>query len=647
MKTIKKINLSILGLIALVSLPSKVNAQQRVGDPGVTFDTSKYDPRYPQMKEWEKAGASEGIPFIKDLQKVETINSGANSATINSKIAAAASSASKSNPVYILLKNGTYTINSRIVMKSNVSLVGESRTGVKCFISMTNGDAFSFYKVKNCGIYDLTIEGSWGTPKYPWNYSLNQNDELPSNDNISVKFNDSEDCWLDRVNIINSAKDPVRCPANHITLRDLKVDGAHKKAGGAQGYFFIQGAYNLITGCEVTHIRHISLQGSNVEYNVVYDNDFKQEVSFHSGDNGNNLIEFNRITLPADMPNSKADTPNAPYNNSSEPNYYAIMGPWSIQHQNSKNPNFIFRNNCKEENHNNATPWSNPNLLYKGPRQVKPADHATNFPALAASLTPSGRTLYPVVLTTSSNGSGNNCNSKEIITVIEDAYLQGTTRFNTGDLRIENGKRISYLKFVVPTIPGNITSAKLVLNVSTDSGNGLIEIFKGSSNTWTENNLSTSNKPNEGTKIGSLNTNYNIGQSYEWLLSGIHSGEIIILIVKQIGGNDVSFSSKEGSNQPKLLLDVVCSSTNKNSYEASTSNSNSVNLTMYPNPAKDDVTVSGLEVGDEISIHDLQGKTIQDLKVISTEQTLSISSLKAGMYILVVKGKKQLKLVIE
>ena len=635
MKTIKKINLSILGLIALVSLPSKVNAQQRVGDPGVTFDTSKYDPRYPQMKEWEKAGASEGIPFIKDLQKVETINSGANSATINSKITAAASSASKSNPVYILLKNGTYTINSRIVMKSNVSLVGESRTGVKCFISMTNGDAFSFYKVKNCGIYDLTIEGGWGTPKYPWNYSLNQNDELPSNDNISVKFNDSEDCWLDRVNIINSAKDPVRCPANHITLRDLKVDGAHKKAGGAQGYFFIQGAYNLITGCEVTHIRHISLQGSNVEYNVVYDNDFKQEVSFHSGDNGNNLIEFNRITLPADMPNSKADTPNAPYNNSSEPNYYAIMGPWSIQHQNSKKPNFIFRNSCKEENHNNATPWSNPNLLYKGPKEIKPTDPSTNFPALAASLTPSGRTLYPVVLQTT--GSGNT----ETQLIANGTY---TIESSVSSQRLLSRALENHTAIMINA--GNYNDQKWVF---THLGNNIYTIKNNGTNRYLEVPYA---KCENRVQVATYNAAFSNHQKWKVVTngSGIYGLQPAHCLTQALDRNRGALNtnvhtysySQSNENQKWRIIPV---GTTLKSLDNSFVEEKIV--TMYPNPAKEDVTVSGLEVGDEISIHDLQGKTIQDLKVTSTEQTLSISSLKAGMYILVVKGKKQLKLVIE
>ncbi|WP_271783761.1 T9SS type A sorting domain-containing protein [Aquimarina algiphila] len=614
--------------------------QLNIGDPGVIFDSSKYDSRYPQMKEWEKAGVRGGIPFLKDIRIVKTLTDGADSDAINKAI----NDASKqSGLVAVLLKNGTYNINKRVSMKSNVSLIGESRTGVKCIIRMNNSSAFSFYKVSKSGIYTLTIEGSWGKPKYDWNYSLGANDELRGNDNISVKFNDSQDCWLDKVNIINSAKDPVRVPANHITLRDLKVDGAHKKAGGAQGYFFIQGAYNLITGCEVTHLRHISLQGSKVEYNVVYDNNFRQEVSFHSGDNGNNLIENNRITLPFDMPNSKADTPNAVYNNSREPNYYAIMGPWSTQHQNSKKPNFIYKNRCLEENHNNMTPWSDPNLLYKGPRQVKPSNPATNFPPLQANQSPKGGTLYPVVL------EGNNtCDNLRNVIASQDVYLQSGTRFNSGELRVESRKRVSYLQFTVPAVTENVTSTKLKLTVSTDGGNGLIEIFKGNSDNWTEGNLSNSNKPSEGAKIGSLNTTYRAGQSYQWELSGITPGETVSLIIKQTGGNDVSFSSKEGIDSPELVFELECE--DKQIAKGFKNNLDVKSIPVvkvYPNPAKDFITISDVIPGESIIIYDILGKVL--IKQVSKNKKgyLDVSLLKPGLYVISVANKSNEQFIKE
>lgn len=174
-----------------------------------------------------------------------------------------------------------------------------------------------------------------------------------------------------------------------------------------------------------------------------------------------------------------------------------------------------------------------------------------------------------VALITSKNGNGNGggCDNIEVTNSFQDAYLQGANRFNNGSLRIESGKRVSYIQFEVPSITENVTSTKLELTVSTDGGSGLIEIFKGNSNNWTENNLSNSNKPAEGAKIGSLNTTYSIGQSYQWELSGITPGETISLIIKQTGGNDVSFSSKEGTSAPKLILEFECSDSDSNTKE--------------------------------------------------------------------------------
>ena len=389
-------------LFLLAGLSTK--AQPRIGDPGVTFDSSKLDTNYPQMAKWMTAGVRGGIPFMNQLTIKDTLLSGATSDDIIQAIAEVAALGGGT----VLLKNGTYTIDKQVNMASNVSLLGESRNGVKCMVYMGGQSSFYFPpNVNKSGIYRLTIEGSWGEPTYNWNYGLAANDELVGNDNILVKFKDSEDCWLDQVNLINSARDPMRCNATHTTFRDLIVYGAHRKAGGAQGYFFIQNAYNLVSGCQITNLRHISLQGPNVEYNVVYDNNFHQEISFHTGDNGNNLIEHNKVILPFDMPpvavgDADAVTPVEARND--KPVYFAIMGPWSTQHTNSANPNFLMNNQCKQLNHEYGcpTPWSQPGILYTGPKTLGLTiqQRIDNFPAVVDSALPKGGTLYPVIAQT-------------------------------------------------------------------------------------------------------------------------------------------------------------------------------------------------------------------------------------------------------
>lgn len=387
----------------------------QVGDPGVRFDDtliSRNSAKWPQMAKWKTAGVRGGIPFV-DNQKIRVqLKSGANSSQINAAIATAVSKGGGA----VYLENGTYNINATVKMKSNVSLIGQSRHGVKCIINknMKKNNAFEFLSgVKNSGIYRLTIRGGWlnkngeNKPFYDWNIKSDKNNELNGNECISVFFNKSEDCWIDDMDILNSADFPVRSVAKHITLRNLKVDGCFNKHGGCHGYFFLLKGYNLVTKCEITHIRHISIQGNGeseiqhdgAEYNVFYDNDLYQEISFHSTDEGNNLIENNRITLPSDMPGKEL------------PNYYAIMGPWSSQHHISEHPNFIYKNQCLEKNngHSNMKPWSNSNIVYYGPWFVKPSDPYTNFTKTrpgqsnSALSLPIGGTLYPVQTGTTPN----------------------------------------------------------------------------------------------------------------------------------------------------------------------------------------------------------------------------------------------------
>ena len=73
----------------------------------------------------------------------------------------------------------------------------------------------------------------------------------------------------------------------------------------------------------------------------------------------------------------------------------------------------------------------------------------------------------------------------------------------------------------------------------------------------------------------------------------------------------------------------------------------SVSITVYPNPATDLITVTGLEIGDSITIYDLYGKTVA--QKIAKEVTLLVDTnmFASGMYILSVSDKQQVKLIVE
>ncbi len=139
---------------------------------------------------------------------------------------------------------------------------------------------------------------------------------------------------------------------------------------------------------------------------------------------------------------------------------------------------------------------------------------------------------------------------------IHDAYLQGATRFNSDELRVENGNRTTYLMFDLSAVTGTVVSAKLSLAVSSDPGDGNIDVNLGNGTNWTETNLTASNAPSKGSLAGQLNSTYLAGSTYEWDLTGLTGGGSRSLILSHTSGNDVSFSSKEGVTAPKLILVV-------------------------------------------------------------------------------------------
>lgn len=365
--------------------------QIRVGDPDVVFDRSLIDPLYSsQMNEWIKAGVQGGVPHLVDQLKCITKEYDSNSkiSDINKYLL---DNAGKN--IIIQLKNGEYRIKEELKLQSNQVLIGESKENVKIYLS--EGGLLSMYTRKNSGIRNLTIIGDYKeTPPDPEKFEEVLSD-IPNVKLRSIDMAGAENCYLDNVSIINSACHPLWIyPKNsttgkdiggkYNTIRDVEIDGAYNKGEGCQGYFMVGGEHNLITGCKVTHIRHISMQDPTSKYNVFYKNDLAQDISFHNNDGGDNLVENNRIVTPVTLKS-----------------YNAITGPVSTQHK-VGGKNFIYLNKCKEENNYNKTPWSD-EKLYIGPYEVvvgtatTPARHS-NFRVTEGYPEPIGKTLYPIIL---------------------------------------------------------------------------------------------------------------------------------------------------------------------------------------------------------------------------------------------------------
>jgi hypothetical protein len=224
---------------------------------------------------------------------------------------------------------------------------------------------------------------------------------------------------------------------------------------------------------------------------------------------------------------------------------------------------------------------------------------------------------------------------------IDDAYLQGSTNFNTTELRVENGNRVSYLKFNLGSVTGPVTSARLDLTVGSDAGSGSIVIQKGNSNNWTETNLSTANDPVSVGQIGSLNTSYSTNTTYSWNLSPSSiSGSTISLIVVHQSGNDVSFKSSENTDvagRPKLVVSYGSGA------REGIVQSVEQHIQIAPNPFKNTVKVSW-EASNfhSIQLLDMNGKIVRQeaLEAGRQEAVLHVQqdNLSGGLYLIRLVG---------
>lgn len=265
----------------------------------------------------------------------------------------------------------------------------------------------------------------------------------------------------------------------------------------------------------------------------------------------------------------------------------------------------------------------------------------TTYDFVLRALCGAGSGPSPVAIISGTTSGGT---TTTILSAIDDAFLQGSTSYNSSVLRTEKGKRVSYLKFDVSGINGTITGASLNLTVSGDPGNGNINVNVGNSNNWTEVNLSTANAPVAGALLGSLNKTYSLNQTETFTLNNIAvSGNFLTLVVTQTNGNDVSFASDESANGKPVLTINYNTPNGANTRSMDTNGSTTMALNeknteihVFPNPTSDYITVSINEVnrGSSIEVYNINGSLITSKVAKSTETTIDISDLSTGLYIL-------------
>lgn len=223
----------------------------------------------------------------------------------------------------------------------------------------------------------------------------------------------------------------------------------------------------------------------------------------------------------------------------------------------------------------------------------------------------------------------------QTLQVLEDAYLENGNLFNNQYLKVEPGKRVSYLKFTVGDNIGSIGNATLVLKCEGDAGNGEIKVYSGATNNWSETNLSSANAPNKVNLLDSYNGSFALGNSYKFDVSSYIKapGTYTLILEMTTGGNDAWFSSKEGSTAPYLEYTKTTSIEEKNSTLEK-------KVYIYPNPVLTQATINGLEKGNirSIKVYNVKGeeqKVSFEAKGESTE--LDFRRLNKGVYIIIVK----------
>ena len=143
---------------------------------------------------------------------------------------------------------------------------------------------------------------------------------------------------------------------------------------------------------------------------------------------------------------------------------------------------------------------------------------------------------------------------------VNDAYFEDGMGFNTQVNRLEEDSRISYLMFdlsQIESIGGVLTSATLEFTIHEDTGQGIIEVFKGNSNDWTENNLTQDSAPSTDVLLGSINKEYKLNEKIRIDLDVQEIGlEYATLVLFHKGENDLAFASQENNafEGPKLKV---------------------------------------------------------------------------------------------
>ncbi len=337
------------GVIACLISTTITSEAKRIGDPNVTFSNnaiSQNSREYPMMEQWVTAGRRTGIPSNSDIDSNEKFNL---TPAQNSQIFDRVNDLRNMRGGTLRLRRGQYgTYRQRIRAYNNTVISGikgssASRSSQLIFNHRAEKDSssvcLSTFNATNSGFANfwLTYRARKGAKPEPFAMSSHSQTNLYVS-GISIGGSNSRDNFIQNCYVQNAGTNPVVISGKHHTVRDTTVKGTYNKGGGAEGYFAIYGGNNLIAANSVEHIRHFTLQNTTSTHNVVIRNTLRQDISFHTDDGGENLIERNTARLHDNMPDR----------------WRPMLTVWSRQHKDVGARNYVYHNTFMENNGENA-----------------------------------------------------------------------------------------------------------------------------------------------------------------------------------------------------------------------------------------------------------------------------------------------------
>ncbi|NRS90192.1 hypothetical protein HNQ02_003129 [Flavobacterium sp. 7E] len=100
-----------------------------------------------------------------------------------------------------------------------------------------------------------------------------------------------------------------------------------------------------------------------------------------------------------------------------------------------------------------------------------------------------------------------------------------------------------------------------------------------------------------------------------------------------------NYSESNGNQKWKIIAAATTSKV------TTTNLSVDLNTMVYPNPISDNATVSGLKIGDNVTIYDFSGNKKLQFKAKSVNEIVNFSTLKEGTYFVSINGNKGIQVI--